>query len=182
MPYTPSASICSTFAGDHYKFPVGFHDVPPLPPPLRSLPYTKYLCIYFLGILVASVRLTAVIRQDRFRASWCVFLPVHFSCHCSINHFSEYYGLYPPCPVTWMFPLLLLPPVCPCSSLLSSVRGEDMFVSLLLQMVADHYVYRCSLCFCNSVARYFLLPYRYSHPSRALKKFYYMHIRWQFLG
>jgi len=41
-----------------------------LRPILRSSPpnqpYTKYLCMYFLGILVASVRLTVVIRQDRF--------------------------------------------------------------------------------------------------------------------
>jgi hypothetical protein len=37
-----------------------------LRPSPTDQPYTKYLCIYFLGILVASVHLMVVIRQDRF--------------------------------------------------------------------------------------------------------------------
>ena len=91
--------------------------------------YTKYLSIYFQGILVASVRLIAVIRQDRFRASWCLS-SVHFSHHCSIDHLGEIIVYTLPA----RFSLSLPPPAYSCSSLLSFVRVGGVFVCLLLQV------------------------------------------------
>jgi len=110
--------------------------------------YTKYLYVLFLNILVASVHLTVVIRQDRFWAS------------C----------LYPSrpatCPSTQLRPSTLVLPF-----FLRAYRGS-FFESapaggqLIIMFIVIHYAS------CNSVARYFLLLYESIHPSQALETQY----------
>jgi len=64
-------------------------------------PYTKYLCIYLLGIFVASVRLMAVITTGSFLGLRGVFLRFT-SPSQNANRLGEYHSLYPCRPVTWV--------------------------------------------------------------------------------